>query len=272
LIVKDSAPSGLLRRFWREGLAVGGLTLAVVSAACAALPTNDKPVLKPVLAAATPPVAPVVPPPVFDCGQPVPGEVIDSPFGLRRLPWERHGRLHEGVDIAAPSGEKVLAVADGIVTKSGESPSYGRYVEVEHGAGLVSFYAHLGRIDREAKAGAYLTRGATVGRIGSSGTSTGPHLHFEIRQDGKPLNPVSFLGREFQTKADLPLKAAAYISPRVRIAQVSEIPESKRALMPGAKSPLDVPAQTKGMRVHQRLQFPSLHEPAEATAGTDAGA
>jgi hypothetical protein len=272
LIVKNSAVSGLLRRFWREGLAVSGLTLAVVSAACAALPTNDKPALKPVVAAAAPPVAPVVPPPVFDCGQPVPGQVIDSPFGLRRLPWERHGRLHEGVDIAAPSGEPVLAVADGIVTRSGESPSYGRYVEVEHGAGLVSFYAHLGRIDREAKAGAYVTRGATVGRIGSSGTSTGPHLHFEIRQDGKPLNPVSFLGREFQTKADLPLKAAAYISPRVRIAQVSEIPESKRALMPGAaKASLDIPAPIKGARVHERLQFPSLHEPGAATAASMAG-
>jgi hypothetical protein len=225
-----------------------------------------------VVVAAAPPVPPV-PPPVFDCGQPVPGQQIDSPFGLRRLPWERHGRLHEGVDIAAPTGERVLAVADGIVTKAGESPSYGRYVEVEHGAGLVSFYAHLGRVDREAKAGAFVTRGATVGRIGSSGTSTGPHLHFEIRQDGKPLNPVSFLGREFQTEADLPLKAAAYVSPRVRIAQVSEIPESKRALMASttAKPLLDIPAPVKGARVRQRLQFPSLHdsEPAPVALAAD---
>ncbi len=269
---ESSALVGRLRRFWVEGVAVGGLTLAVVSAACAALPANDKPVLKPTVAAAAP--APAPPPPVFDCGQPVPGQQIDSPFGLRRLPWERHGRLHEGVDIAAPAGQQVLAVADGIVTRAGESPSYGRYVEVEHGAGLVSFYAHLGRIDHEAKAGAFVNRGATVGRIGSSGTSTGPHLHFEIRQDGKPLNPVSFLGREFQTKADLPLKAASYISPRVRIAQVSEIPQSKRALMSpqtAAAAP-DRPATVKGGRVHQRLQFPSLHdsEPAPIVLAADA--
>ena len=260
MISNDSAEDGRPRQFWVEGLAVAGLTLAVVTAACAALPTtNHKPALKPVVAAAAPPPAP--PPPVFDCGQPVPGQKIDSPFGLRRLPRERHGRLHEGVDIAAPTGERVLVVADGIVTRAGESPSYGRYVEVEHGSGLVSFYAHMGRIDGQAKAGAFVSRGATVGRIGSSGTSTGPHLHFEIRQDGKPLNPAAFLGQEFQTAADLPLRAAAYISPRVRIAQVSEIPESKRALMPGAaKSLLDIPPPAKGVRVRQRLLFPSLHE------------
>jgi hypothetical protein len=251
----DSAENGRKRRFWPEGLAVAGLTLAVVTAACAALPTTNKPALKPVAAAAAPPVAPAPPPPVFDCGQPVPGQQIDSPFGLRRLPWERHGRLHEGVDIAAPTGEKVLAVADGIVTRSGESPSYGRYVEVEHGAGMVSFYAHMGRIDRQAKAGAFVARGATVGRIGSSGTSTGPHLHFEIRQDGKPLNPVAFLGREFQTSADLPLRAAAYVSPHVRVASVSAIPESKQALM----DDMAPKAAKKGIRVRQRLQFPSLH-------------
>nr|QQZ51916.1 M23 family metallopeptidase [Phenylobacterium glaciei] len=73
------------------------------------------------------------------------------PFGLRRLPWEDHGRLHEGVDIAGPTGTKVLAVSDGIVKRAGESPSYGRYVEVEHGVGLTSFYAHLGKIERGVK-------------------------------------------------------------------------------------------------------------------------
>lgn len=265
MIANDSAEPGRTRHFWVEGAVVAGLTLAVVTAACAALPAHGKkPALKPVVVAAAPP-APAPPPPVFDCGQPVPGQQIDSPFGLRRLPWERHGRLHEGVDIAAPVGDKVLAVADGIVTRSGESPSYGRYVEVEHGAGLVSFYAHMGRIDRQAKAGAFVSRGMAVGRIGSSGTSTGPHLHFEIRQDGKPLNPVAFLGREFQTTADLPLRAAAYVSPHVRIAQVSEIPLSKQALMPGAaaRSQVGGPPSLKGIRVRQRLQFPSLHAPEE---------
>ncbi|HEX5378874.1 MAG TPA: M23 family metallopeptidase [Phenylobacterium sp.] len=224
------------------------MTLAVVTAAGASLPARTAPpALKPVVEAAAPEPPP---PPLLKCGEPVPGQQIDSPFGLRRMPWERHGRLHEGVDIAAPTGQPVLAVADGIVTRSGESSSYGRYVEVEHGAGLTSFYAHLGRIDRLAKAGAFVERGHSVGRIGSSGTSTGPHLHFEIRQDGKPLNPAAFLGREFQTAEDLPVKAASYVSPRVRVAQVSMIPLSKQALMAEA----DKPSQSAGKRVRSRIR------------------
>lgn len=253
---RDSAASGRLRHFWIEGVFGAGLTLALVTAACAALPSKDSPTrMRPPVVAEAPPPPP--PPPVFECGVPVPGQTIDSPFGLRRLPWERHGRLHEGVDIAAPVGRPVLAVADGIVTKAGESPSYGRYVEVEHGSGLTTFYAHLGRIDRQARAGAFVERGHPVGRIGSSGTSTGPHVHFEIRQDGKPLNPASFLGREFQTVGDLPLKAASYVSPHVRVAQVSSIPETKLALMEGLKSR----PHGKGRRVRQRLHLAQPQSP-----------
>lgn len=271
MISDDSAAPSRSRLFWFRGAVGLGLTMAVVTAACAALPAQDVPMTKRQVGALVPRPAvqaekPAAPAPVFDCGVPVPGYVVDSPFGLRRLPWERHGRLHEGVDIAGPVGQPVLAVADGIVAKAGESATYGRYVEVEHGSGLTSFYAHLGGIDRLAKVGAFVERGHAVGKMGSSGTSTGPHVHFEIRRDGKPLNPQVFMGREFQTLADLPLQAAAYVSPRVRIAQVSAIPESKQALMPGKgpKTALAEADSPTGLRVHQRLQFPSLH------AGEDA--
>ncbi len=241
-----------MRHFWVKAGAGAALTLAVVTAA-SAVPTNPPAHTTPVVAEPAPPPPP--PPAVFECGVPVPGQKIDSPFGLRRLPWERHGRLHEGVDIAAPVGEPVLAVSDGIVTRSGESPSYGRYVEVEHGAGLTSFYAHLGRIDRKAKAGYFVERGHAIGKIGSSGTSTGPHVHFEIRQDGKPLNPVVFMGHAFQTAQDLPLKAGAFVSPHVRVASVSSIPESKQALMDAMPEPRTT---RKGHRVRTRLKAPIL--------------
>lgn len=264
----DLDGSGRSRRYWLRGAAGVALTLAVVTAACAAaLSPKDTvltqhPAAKPVPVAKAAPVAPPEPAPVFDCGQPVVGATVDSPFGLRRLPWEKHGRLHEGVDIPGPVGEPVLAVADGIVAKAGESPSYGRYVEVEHGAGLTTFYAHLGRIAHDARPGEFVVRGHPLGKMGSSGDSTGPHLHFEIRRAGKPLNPASFLGREFQTQADLPLKAASYVSPHVRVAQVSSIPQRKQALM----AQLDEPkAVRQAGRVRQRLQFPSLHAD-EATA------
>jgi murein DD-endopeptidase MepM/ murein hydrolase activator NlpD len=240
---------GRLRHFWIEAAAGVALTLSVVSAASASLPPVTQPVAKPapVVVAEAP-----VPPPVFACSDPVPGHVVDSPYGLRRLPWERQGRLHEGVDIAAPKGAPVLAVAGGVVVRTGDSPTYGRFVEIRHGeAGLTSFYAHLGKIERTAQAGAYLGQGTVLGRIGLSGTSTGPHLHFEIRRDGKALNPQAFLDRRFETPADLPIKAASYVSPHVHVAEVSFIPESKRALMAEA-TPL---RGRHGHRVRQTLQL-----------------
>jgi murein DD-endopeptidase MepM/ murein hydrolase activator NlpD len=232
LISSVQAAFGRARHFWIEGAAGVALTLGLVDAAGASLPPPS-----PVKVAVAPTPATVEAPapkaaPVFACGEPVPGHEVDSPYGLRRLPWERQGRLHEGVDIAAPLGAPVMAVADGVVLRKGDSPSYGRFVEVRHaGSGLTSFYAHLGRIDRTAMVGAQISKGSLLGRIGSSGTSTGPHLHFEIRRDGKALNPASFLDHEFATTADLPIKAASYVSPHVRVAAVSEIPASKLALM-----------------------------------------
>lgn len=164
--------------------------------------------------------------------EPVPGYAVVSPFGLRQLPWEGNGRLHEGVDISAGAGVAVRVAADGVVVAAGEKGGYGRYVAVRHAEGLTSFYAHLGAIGAGVRPGLALAAGDTVGKVGSSGTSTGPHLHFEIRDaKDRPLNPAMFLGRAFETAGDLPLDRAKRYSGRVRMAQVSFIPESKRALM-----------------------------------------
>jgi len=244
LISKSSSATDRVRHFGLETAAAVVLGLAAVTVAYAALPdVKQKPVAAAPAAPAAPVAEPAPPPPVFECGNPVPGQVINSPFGL-----------HEGVDIAGPTGTKVVAVADGIVVRAGESPSYGRYVEIEHGVGLTSFYAHLGKIERGTRKGAYVEAGKTIGKMGSSGTSTGPHVHFEIRQDDKPLNPLVFMNREFATVADLPLKLGAYVSPRVRIAYVSEIPESKKALME-AKAAKG--KKGKGGKVRQTLRFNS---------------
>lgn len=164
--------------------------------------------------------------------EPVPGHAVVSPFGLRQLPWEGAGRLHEGVDISADAGVPVRVAADGVVVAAGEKGGYGRYVAVRHAEGLTTFYAHLGGIVAGVKPGMTVAAGEAVGRVGTTGTSTGPHLHFEIR-DAKdhPLNPAMFLGKAFAEAGDLPLDKAKRYSGRVRIAQVSFIPESKRALM-----------------------------------------
>lgn len=164
--------------------------------------------------------------------EPVPGHAVVSPFGLRQLPWEGNGRLHEGVDISADSGVPAVAVADGVVVEAGTKGGYGRYVAVRHAAGLTTFYAHLGGIRDGVKPGLAVNAGDTLGRIGSTGVSTGPHLHFEIRDpQGRPLDPSMFLGRAFAEVGDLPLDKAKRYSGRVRMAYVSFIPESKRALM-----------------------------------------
>lgn len=170
--------------------------------------------------------------------EPVPGHAVVSPFGLRQLPWEGNGRLHEGVDISADNGVPVIAAADGVVVEAGTKGGYGRYVAVRHAERLTTFYAHLGAIDPAVKPGLAVAAGTRLGRIGSSGTSTGPHLHFEIRDaQRRPLDPSMFLGKAFAEAGDLPLDKAKRYSGRVRMAYVSFIPESKRALMDAKDKP-----------------------------------
>jgi murein DD-endopeptidase MepM/ murein hydrolase activator NlpD len=152
---------------------------------------------------------------------PVPGHEVNSPFGLRKLPWEKAGRLHAGVDIAAANGTPVVVTTDGVVMKTGVSSSYGRYVEVAHGSGLTSFYGHLSSTLPDVAPGTPVGEGEKIAMIGSTGHSTGPHLHFEIRKDGKPLNPSVFMDRSFRPDA-LPYAEASKISPIVRIAHVSK--------------------------------------------------
>ena len=221
-----TAPQGGLHLL---GIALSGaaLALGVITLAHASLPR-----VEPVAA------APLAPPPAPEpvalvaFQSPLPGHAINSPFGLRQMPWEDAGRLHAGIDIAAPFGEPVLAAADGVITRAGVTPGYGRMVEITHAEGLVTRYAHLDAVTPGLRRGQPVKAGVPVGEVGSSGVSSGPHLHFEIRdRDDRPLNPLYFLGRRFAEADDLPVHAAAKVSPRVRLAQVSNIPESKRSLM-----------------------------------------
>jgi hypothetical protein len=215
--------------------------LSAFAVAHASLLTAPKPIPATVALTSAPP-APVAAPAaeemLISFEEPVPGHAVVSPFGLRQLPWEGGGRLHEGVDISADSGVPVIAVADGVVIEAGTKGGYGRYVAVRHAAGLTTFYAHLGGISGGVKPGLAVKAGAQLGQIGSTGTSTGPHLHFEIRDpQDRPLNPAEFLGKAFAETGDLPLDKAKRYSGRVRMAYVSFIPESKRALMDAKSNP-----------------------------------
>jgi len=121
---------------------------------------------------------------------PVNGSITSS-FGWRRSPFGRWSERHEGIDIAAPYGTPVLAAGDGTVTFTGWKAGLGRVMSIDHGNGYVSSYAHLSRTN--TKVGATVTRGTMIGAVGSTGRSTGSHLHFEVRKDGTLVDPLSIL-------------------------------------------------------------------------------
>ncbi len=110
---------------------------------------------------------------------------LSSDFG------ERNGRPHVGLDVAAVGGTLVGAVASGRVVRAGLAGDYGLLVELDHGDGWKSRYAHLGRLDVEA--GDLVARGDVLGVVGATGNATGPHLHFEVRLDGRPVDPIPML-------------------------------------------------------------------------------
>lgn len=122
---------------------------------------------------------------------PVEGRV-SSTFGPRVHPITGEHKAHNGLDVAAPTGTDVRALSDGTVVATGERGGYGLTVEVDHGGGVTTRYAHLSAID--VAVGDRLAVGATLGAVGSTGFSTGPHLHLEVRRDGEPVDPETVLG------------------------------------------------------------------------------
>lgn len=123
--------------------------------------------------------------------RPVAGFRLTSSFGVRSDPFRGSRRMHNGLDMAGPIGTPIHATADGIVTRAQWFGGYGRYVEINHGGGIQTRYGHMSEILVEP--GARVTRGQLIGRMGSTGRSTGSHLHYEVRVDGRPLNPMPFL-------------------------------------------------------------------------------
>jgi len=124
---------------------------------------------------------------------PVKDGVLGSTFGHRSDPFAGTRSMHEGLDFAAEQGTPVLAAADGVVLGAAYHAEYGNLVELDHGDGLSSRYAHLSEM--AVKPGELIKRGSQIGRVGSTGRSTGPHLHFEVRMLGIAQNPAHFLKR-----------------------------------------------------------------------------
>lgn len=121
---------------------------------------------------------------------PVSGD-ITSYFGYRIHPILKKRKYHTGLDIAAVSGTPIAASDTGVVIFSARNGGYGLMVTIDHGAGISTIYAHCSRL--LVKKGQKVTKGQTIARVGSTGLSTGPHLHFEVRKDGVPVNPLDYI-------------------------------------------------------------------------------
>lgn len=124
---------------------------------------------------------------------PVPGHTrVSSSYGYRIHPITHQRKMHTGIDIAAPSGSRIVAAGSGTVRSSGYTTGgYGNLTIIDHGNGLVTMYAHQSRVS--VRAGQRVSKGSTIGYVGSTGFSTGPHLHFEVRVNGSPRNPMGYL-------------------------------------------------------------------------------
>jgi murein DD-endopeptidase MepM/ murein hydrolase activator NlpD len=176
---------------------------------------------------------------------PVSGGRISSTYGARMHPILGYLRMHAGIDIAAPFGTPIRAVAEGTVTYSGWHGGHGNYVKVNHAGGLATGYGHMSKI--AARVGQKITRGQVIGYVGSTGLSTGPHLHYELFKNGTSINPNSI---KFTQVAQLSGKALAAF--KARLAQLKGLaagirnePVKTAAARPAAAPATAVRALTK---------------------------
>ena len=124
--------------------------------------------------------------------KPVKTAAFTSGYGVRSDPFGRGAAMHAGIDLAGPSGTPIYATADGYVSAAGwNSGGYGNLIKLDHGRGIETRYGHLASI--AVGPGQPVKRGQLIGRMGSTGRSTGSHLHYEVRIDGKPVNPIPFM-------------------------------------------------------------------------------
>lgn len=168
---------------------------------------------------------------------PVNGARLSSGFGVRRHPILGYTRAHKGADFAAPSGTPIMAAGDGVVRRAGVFGGYGNYVRIKHGEGYETAYAHLSRYAKGIRNGARVRQGQVIGYVGSTGRSTGPHLHYEVLQHGRHVNPM---GLKVRTGRTLTAEALAlFEAEKARI-------EALRTGEPGAGATLLAAAATTG--------------------------
>ncbi len=136
---------------------------------------------------------------------PLAASTTTSSYGMRNHPVLGGMRAHKGIDLAAPTGTPVHATADGIVERADRFSSYGLYVAIEHGGNLETRYAHMSRL--AVAAGEHVKKGDVIGYVGTTGRSTGPHLHYEVRVAGEAVNPIPYMAEVEPTASTFALAA-----------------------------------------------------------------
>ena len=122
---------------------------------------------------------------------PIDGARLSSRFGKRRHPVLGYTRMHRGVDFAAATGTPIYAAGDGVVSYRGRKGGYGNYIRLRHSAGYNTAYAHMSRFKKGIALGSRVRQGQVIGFVGTTGRSTGPHLHYEILSNGRQVNPLT---------------------------------------------------------------------------------
>ncbi len=140
--------------------------------------------------------------------------IVISGFGMRYHPILKYPAMHEGLDFSANMGDPIFATGKGTVEHAGRKGTYGNLVIIDHGYGYKTYYAHLSAFNEGIRPGATVERGQKIGLAGSTGRSTGPHLHYEVYKNGTPVNPIYYLIKDASPSEYLKIKRRAEQSTR----------------------------------------------------------
>jgi len=173
---------------------------------------------------------------------PIDGARLSSGYGMRKHPIMGYNKMHRGLDFAAPRGTPIMAAGDGIVEYAGRRGTYGHYIRIRHPNMYQTVYAHLRGYAKGMKRGVRVKQGETIGYVGSTGRSTGPHLHFEVRHGGSPVNPAAVKtppGRELEGK-----ELKRFLATKSRLETLyASLTEDKKLADAGRKLPEDAIAR-----------------------------
>jgi len=163
---------------------------------------------------------------------PVSGVKITSGFGMRRHPLLRYSKMHTGVDFGAPTGTPIRAAGAGIVDLAGRHGAYGNTIVLKHGPKYKTLYAHMSRLAAGVRSGVHVNQGQVIGYVGTTGRSTGPHLHYEVRVDNRPVNPTAIRAAGGKQLAGRDLQNFRALKTRV-LAMMTQAPASTQLAQAG---------------------------------------